>query len=301
MLYLTEAEVRSLLPMREAIERVREGFEELAAGRAQNQPRRRLILPEGSALHSMAGSCGAYFGTKIYSTHRRHGAHFFFLLFDAPTAAPLAMMEANYLGQIRTGAASGYATDLLARPDASVLGVIGAGFQAESQIDAVRVVRPIREVRVWSRDVARRERFAEKVDAIAATTAEEAVRGAGVVITATNARDPVLESEWIAPGVHINAVGSNVASRRELPADLIARAGLIAADSIEQARIEAGDLVLAGDWSGVVELRDVSRGHDPNRVTIFKSVGLGLEDVVCGGWVYEKAVQQGVGRELAYS
>lgn len=301
MLYLTEADVRSLLPMREAIHLVREGFKEFAAGRAQNQPRRRLILPEGSVLHSMAGSFGAYFGTKIYSTHRQHGAHFFFLLFDAPTAAPLAMMEANYLGQIRTGAASGYATDLLAAPEASLLGVIGTGFQAESQIEAVRAVRPIHEVRVWGRDAARRQRFAEKVNAAAAITAEEAVRGAHVIITATNARDPVLASDWIAPGTHINAVGSNVANRRELPADLIARAGLIAADSVEQAHIEAGDLIVAGDWSRVVELRDIPRGHQPDRITIFKSVGLGLEDVACGGWVYEKALQQGLGRRMAYS
>ena len=301
MLYLTEADVRSLLPMREAIDRVREGFEEFATGRAQNQPRRRLILPEGSVLHSMAGSFGAYFGTKIYSTHRQHGAHFFFLLFDAPTAAPLAMMEANYLGQIRTGAASGYATDLLAAPEASILGVIGTGFQAESQIEAVRAVRPIREARVWGRDAARRQRFAEKVNAAATTTAQEAVRGAHIVITATNARDPVLDSDWIAPGVHINAAGSNVANRRELPADLIAQAGLITADSVEQARIEAGDLILAGDWSRVVELRDTPRGHQPGRITIFKSVGLGLEDVACGGWIYEKALQQGLGRQMAYS
>ena len=301
MLYLTEADVRSLLPMREAIDRVREGFEEFATGRAQNQPRRRLILPEGSVLHSMAGSFGAYFGTKIYSTHRQHGAHFFFLLFDAPTGAPLAMMEANYLGQIRTGAASGYATDLLAAPEASILGVIGTGFQAESQIEAVRAVRPIREARVWGRDAARRQRFAEKVNAAATTTAQEAVRGAHIVITATNARDPVLASDWIAPGAHINAAGSNVANRRELPADLIAQAGLITADSVEQARIEAGDLILAGDWSRVVELRDTPRGHQPGRITIFKSVGLGLEDVACGGWIYEKALQQGLGRQMAYS
>jgi alanine dehydrogenase len=301
MLYLTEADVRSLLPMQEAIARVREGFQEFAAGRAQNQPRRRLILPEGSVLHSMAGSVGAYFGTKIYSTHRQYGAHFFFLLFDAPTAAPLAMMEANYLGQIRTGAASGHATDLLSAPEAHILGVIGTGFQAESQIEAVRAVRPIREVRVWGRDAARRQRFAEKVNAAAANSAEEAVRGAHIIITATNARDPVLNADWVAPGTHVNAVGSNVANRRELPAELIARAGLIAADSVEQARIEAGDLILAGDWSRVVELRDTPRGYQPDRVTIFKSVGLGLEDVVCGGWIYEKALRQGLGRQMAYS
>ncbi len=301
MLHLDEAEIRELLPMPVAIERMRFAFEELASGRAQNQPRRRLALPAGSVLHSMAGACGRYFGTKVYSTHRQHGAHFFFLLFDAATAAPLALMAANYLGQIRTGAASGYATSLLARPGAEVLGVIGTGFQAQSQIEAVRAVRPIREVRVWGRGEARRVQFAHEMNASAPETAEEAVRGADIVVTATNSKDPVMEADWIEAGVHVNAVGSNVANRRELPAGLIARAGLIAVDSIEQARIEAGDLLLAGDWSRVVELHDVHAGFEPGRITIFKSVGLGLEDVAVGGWVYEQAVERGLGRTFRYS
>jgi len=298
MLFLTDEEVSSLLPMAEAIRLMRLAFEALAAGTAQNQTRRRLILPTGSVLHSLAGAYGNYFGTKFYSTNPKHGAHFLFALYDAATAQPLALMQANYLGQIRTGAASGYATDLLANPDASILGIIGSGFQARSQWEAIRAVRPIREVRVWSRDPAKRAKFAEEYGATEAGSAQEAVRGAHIVATATNAKDPVLEDSWIHPGTYINAMGSNIANRRELPGELVRRAGLVAVDSLEQARIEAGDLLLANSWDNVVELQTVSRNYDPKGITIFKSLGLGLEDVAAGGYVYEQARQKRVGRPL---
>jgi ornithine cyclodeaminase/alanine dehydrogenase-like protein (mu-crystallin family) len=298
MLFLTDEEVSSLLPMAEAIRLMRLAFEALAAGTAQNQTRRRLILPTGSVLHSLAGAYGNYFGTKFYSTNPKHGAHFLFALYDAATAQPLALMQANYLGQIRTGAASGYATDLLANPDASILGIIGSGFQARSQWEAIRAVRPIREVRVWSRDPAKRAKFAEECGATEAGSAQEAVRGAHIVATATNAKDPVLEDSWIHPGTYINAMGSNIANRRELPGELVRRAGLVAVDSLEQARIEAGDLLLANSWDNVVELQTVSRNYDPKGITIFKSLGLGLEDVAAGGYVYEQARQKRVGRPL---
>src|SRR5438874_4353510 len=175
MLYLTEAEVRQLLPMQEAIRMMRLAFESLAKGEAQNQPRRRLILPTGSVLHSLAGAYGDYFGTKIYSTHPQHGAYFLFVLYDAKTANPLALMEANYLGQIRTGAASGYATDLMANPEARILGIIGSGFQARTQLEAMRTVRPVSEVRVWSRNPEKRRRFAQEGGIIESASGEAAV------------------------------------------------------------------------------------------------------------------------------
>src|SRR5215467_5085551 len=162
MLYLSESDVLELLPMREAIDVMRRTFEALAHGRAQNQPRRRLTLESGSALHSMAGAFHNYFGTKFYSTNPRYGAHFYFFLYDAKTARPLAMMEANYLGQIRTGAASGYATDLLSNPDAKTLAIIGSGFQAYTQLSAIRAVRKIENVRVWSRSEEKRRGFCQK-------------------------------------------------------------------------------------------------------------------------------------------
>ena len=291
MLFLTEAEVRELLPMAKAIELMEGLFHRLAAGNSLNQPRRRLILPTGSVLHYMAGADGAYFGTKVYSAHPQHGAHFLFLLYRAADAKPLAIFEANYLGQIRTGAASGYATDLLASPQATTLAIVGSGFQARSQVEAIRLVRPITSVRVWSRDPEKRRKFAEETGAEATDTAEEAVRGAHIVATATNSKDPVIEDAWISPGTHINAMGSNIANRRELPADLVRRAGLVAADSLEQAHLEAGDLILADSWNNVVELASLRNpAYDPTRITVFKSLGLGVEDVAAGAYVYERAL-----------
>jgi alanine dehydrogenase len=291
VLFVTEAQVREVLTMREAVRLMRETFVELRAGRALNQPRRRLTLPTGSVLHSMAGAWGKYFGTKIYSTHPKYGANFFFLLFDAETGRPLAQMEANYLGQIRTGAASGYATDVLAAPGAVTLAVIGSGFQAETQVHAIREVRQLREIRVWSRSEAKRASFASATGARAAASAEEAVRGADIIATATSSKDPVIEAAWVSPGAHVNAMGSNRADRRELPTDLIARAGLIAVDSIEQSKIESGDLLLANlDWNDprIVELAQIEKRPAGASITIFKSNGLGVEDVAAGAYVYER-------------
>jgi alanine dehydrogenase len=290
MRFITEDEVRANLPMRECVRLMRETFEQLRSGAAQNHVRRRMFLPTGTVLHSMAGACGKYLGSKVYATNPKYGAYFYFLLFDAETAKPLACMEANYLGQIRTGAASGYATDLLARKDASTLAIIGSGFQARTQLDAMREVRNLREVRVWSRS-AKCHAFAKETGARAMASAEEAVRGADIVVTATWSKDPVIESAWIAPGTHINAMGSNQAQRRELPSDLIARADLIAVDTIEAGKVESGDLLLAPvDWNDprIVDLAKVTRRPDGNPLTIFKSNGLGVEDVAAAAYVYER-------------
>jgi alanine dehydrogenase len=302
MLFLTESEVRELLPITKAIELMEGLFHRLAAGESLNHPRRRLILRTGSVLHYMAGADGAYFGTKVYSSHPQHGAHFLFLLYRAADAKPLAIVEANYLGQIRTGAASGYATRLLAREDASTLGVIGSGFQAQTQIAAMRAVRPIRQVRVWSRSEEKRRTFAREYDAIASPTAEEAVRGADIVVTATNSREPVIADAWIAPGAHVNAMGSNQSQRRELPSELILRADLTAVDSLDQARMESGDLLLALDpdkWGpNIVELKDVKARPSPTAITIFKSNGIAAEDVATAGYIYERALAEGRGKEI---
>ena len=291
MIHITEQQVRETLTMKQAVSLMREVFTALREGKATNQPRRRIVLPTGSTLHSMGGAWGKYFGTKFYSTNPKYGSHFFFFLFDAATAAPLAQFEANWLGQIRTGAASGYATDVLAAPDAATLGVIGSGFQAAAQIAAIREVRNLTDIRVWSRSEEKRNVFAQTTGARAVASAEEAVRGADIVVTATFAGEPVLESAWIKDGAHINAMGSNRGNRRELPTNLIQRANLIAIDSIEQGKIEAGDLLMAGvDFNDprIVELAKVTGRPAGNPVTIFKSLGLGVEDVIAAAWVYEK-------------
>jgi alanine dehydrogenase len=274
-----------------AVRLMRDTFAQLRANVAHNQPRRRLILPTGTVLHSMAGAWGKYLGTKVYATNPRHGAYFFFLLFDADTARPLAYLEANQLGQIRTGAASGYATSVLAAPEADTLALIGTGYQARTQLAAIREVRELRDVRVWSPNEINRYNFAVETGTRSVGSAEEAVRGAQIVVTVTWSKDPVIASEWIAAGAHINAVGSNQPQRRELPADLIARADLIACDSVEDAKIESGDLLLAGvNWSDprIVDLARVDSRPAGNPVTIFKSNGLGVEDVAAAAYVYER-------------
>ncbi len=298
MLHIDEETVRRELPMATAIDLLEHAFNDWAAGRAQNQPRRRLILPTGAVLHSLAGATGQYFGTKVYSTHARHGAWFHFLLYDATTARPLALFDANWLGQIRTGAASGLATRRLARSGPATVAVLGSGFQAHGQLDAVRAVRSVERVLVWSRKPDSAERFAAEVGGQVAASADEAVAAASIVITATSAKDPLFSAASVQPGTHVNAVGSNSATRRELPGDLLARANAIIADSVEQARIEAGDLLLGLDdagWSRVEELRDGRLRRSDEEITVFKSVGLGLEDVAVAAWVFER-VRDGAAR-----
>jgi len=300
MLYLTESEVSQLLPMSACVDMMRRAFEDLRAGTAQNQARRRLTVSAGSVLHQLAGSWGNYFGTKIYSTNVRHGLReMLVMLFDAPTGAALAYMEAEGLGQIRTGAATGYAADLLANPNASVAGMIGSGRQARTQLEAVRCVRSLKTARVWSRRRDALEKFCREVDATPAESAEAAVRDADIVILATNAAEPVIETAWIKPGAFVAATGSNQGNHREVHADLLRAAGLVVVDSLEQARIESGDLILAADgFAGVVELKDVQAAWNPQRISVFESLGLGIEDVAAAAYVYEQAVARNIGRPL---
>ena len=273
---------------------------------------RRFIVPNGASLHLMAGadSVTGYLAAKIYSTSR-HGTHFVVLLYRSETGEPLAQIEADYLGQVRTGAASGIATRQMALEEATALAVIGTGKQARTQVQAVARVRKLTEVRVFSRDAGRRAAFAEWAaqETGAATrpteSALQAIEGADIVVTATTARDPVVLGEWLQPGVHVNAIGSNMASRRELDEAAVARAGLIVTDSVEQARHEAGELIAAfrqrpEEWSRVGELCRVVSGEQrgresPRQITLFKSNGIALEDVAVAGFLYEQALAAGLG------
>jgi alanine dehydrogenase len=310
-LYLSEEDVLACLPMSKAIELVERVFHQLADGTALNQPRRRVILPTGAVLHYMAGGTPEYFGLKAYSAHAKTGAHFEVLLYRSADGLPLATLEANHLGQIRTGAASGVATKYLAREDAAVAAIIGSGFQAATQLEAVANARKLREVRVWSRKPERREEFARssaeklKLNVKAVESAQECVEGADIVVTATASKVPVFESAWIAPGTHVNGTGSNWAQRRELPAELVyERAAIVAVDSIEVAKIESGDLLIPlpdyGSFPGV-ELSEIVAGKRPGRtsadqITVFKSNGLAVEDIAVAGYIYEEALRRGLGR-----
>jgi ornithine cyclodeaminase/alanine dehydrogenase-like protein (mu-crystallin family) len=304
---ITEEQVIKALPVTAAIGVVEEAFKQLADGSAINHPRRRVILPTGSVLHYMAAGTPKYFGLKAYSSNPKTGAHFTVLLYRTTDGRPWAEIEANHLGQIRTGAASGVATKYMARENSSVLGVIGSGFQAETQVEAVVAVRPIRLVRVWSRSAGKREEFARKlaertqIQVQAVDTARDAVAGADVMVTATNAKEPVLEADWVAPGTHINAVGSNQIGKRELPTDLVyGKADLVAVDSVEQSKMESGDLMIplkedAGLSYSAVEFREIVAGRRAGRtndtqITVFKSNGLAVEDVAAAGYVVDAGV-----------
>ncbi|HYO84162.1 MAG TPA: ornithine cyclodeaminase family protein [Bryobacteraceae bacterium] len=302
MRFFKEEDVRRMLPMPEAIRIVRDAFAEFAAGKASHQPRRRLFLPSGAVLHSMTGATERYCGAKVYATHASLGtASFTVLLYEAATAKPLAHLEADWLGQIRTGAVSGVAADVLLSDGPVDAACIGSGFQARSQIEALSAVRPIRKVFVWSRKPERRDAFAAEMgsalglDIEVARSAEDAAAAADVLITATWSKDPVVAAEAVRPGTVVLAMGSNNPQRRELPGDLVRSARVVVEDrgACEQ---EAGDLLLAwepGQWSQAVELKTLVGGGSgsavrPDTVTVFKSVGIGLSDIAVAGWLYER-------------
>lgn len=314
-LYLTESDVRNILTMPLAIELVETSFLRLAAGTATNHSRQRLLVPGKTILNYMAASDaeGGYLGLKIYSI-AKGTARFIVPLFRAESGDLAALIEADYLGQMRTGAASGVATKFMAREDVRTAAIIGTGSQARTQLEAIACVRKLERVRAYSRDAQRRERFATEmserigVPVTAVASAEEAVRDAEIIVTATTATHPVVEGRWIAPGAHINAMGINVAHKIEIDAETVLRAEIVAADSPEQSRRESGDLINAyGDdemkWANVRDLSQIVAGKIPGRtnqhqITLFKSNGIAIEDVLTAGRIYEMAHRRGMGKEI---
>jgi ornithine cyclodeaminase/alanine dehydrogenase-like protein (mu-crystallin family) len=315
-LLLSERDVRELLTMPLALEAVEEVFRRMAASQTVLHVRRRMQLPDNAFLHYMAGAdiVSGYMGMKIY-TSVRGALRFLVPLYRAQTGELLALIEADYLGQMRTGAASGVATKYMSRSDATTVGIVGTGSQARTQLEAVCAVRKIASVRALGRDANRRTTFAREMSAklgvrvTPVESAEEAVRGADIVVTATTSSRPVVHGAWLAPGAHINAVGANFPQKRELDDEAVMRAAVIAADSIEESKIESGDLIETvgrnpDGWSTVRELADVVSGKLPGRtspadITLFKSNGIAIEDVAVGARVYELAVDRGIGRQVS--
>lgn len=281
---------------------------------AINQPRTRLFLP-GVSLHYMAAALpdDGLLGMKLY-TVSRGSFRFVVMLFEAEGGELLAFIEADHLGRIRTGAASGVAAKHLSRADASTVGVIGSGRQARTQLGAAACARKISSVRVFSRDESRRREFARtmsgllQIEVEPVDSAEAAARFGDVVITATTAREPVLQGDWLKPGAHVNAIGANMENRREVDNALLRRASVIAVDSKPQARIESGDLIQGfrdspGEWDRVAELWEIIAGERAGRkssdeVTLFKSAGIALWDVAAAGIIYRKAIELGQGKEI---
>lgn len=315
-LFLTEDEVRDLIDMETAIEVLDEAFRELAAGRAQNVPRARAGSP-GVMLHTMSAAAESLgvVGWKAYTTTRT-GARFHVALYDAQSGEMLVLMEADYLGQVRTGAASGVATQYMARPDAKTVGIFGTGKQARTQLKAVCTVRRIEQVEVYSRNDERRVRFAEEMSEYCNTRVvpvhapDAAAAEKDIVITATSSREPVFDGRILDEGTHLNVVGSNFLLKAEIDDTTVRRADVIVCDSIAQCRLEAGDFVAALeegaiDWAHVKELSAVVAGTEtgratPENITLFKSVGLALEDVAVAARILQLANEEGVGTRLPF-
>jgi alanine dehydrogenase len=307
-LYLTEAEVAKLLAPADMIEAVEACFERLARGQLENRPRVRQKA-DGGAFATMSAVDGELrlAGVKSYAWVQS-GTPFVVCLFDLEQGELAAVIEADKLGQLRTGAASAVAAKYLAREGATTLGVLGCGWQAESQILSIREVLPsLEQVVVYCRNEENLERFCKRLDCEPAETHREAGEQ-DVVVTVTTSRDPVLRGEWLKPGALVCAVGANDPRARELDNAVLERASFVCCDSIEQSRQESGDLIepiQQGilDWLEVNELQDVVAGEvqgrqSPDDIVLFKSNGLAAWDVAAGKLALDRAREHGVGTEV---
>jgi alanine dehydrogenase len=321
-LIIRQTDVRDLLSMDTCIAAVRDALADTAKGEGLQPLRAVMWLPERvGAIGTMPGfiSAGGLLGIKTISVFPgNEGTEFdshqgTVMLFDSSNGALLAIVDATELTAIRTAAASGVATDALARPDSSVVAILGSGTQAATHIDAMCAVRPIREVRIWSRDPSNAERLvAAKQDSAshvrATATVAEAVAGADIVCTTTASRSPVLIGQLLEPGMHINAVGACVPSARELDGEAVTRCQMIV-DSRASALAESGDFLLAkaeglvDDRDIVAELGEVLIGaavgrKEASQITLFNSLGLAVEDVAAAHSVYRSALKAGVGTSI---
>jgi ornithine cyclodeaminase/alanine dehydrogenase-like protein (mu-crystallin family) len=314
-LLLREADVKQLLTMDEALPVVEQAFASVATGDAVNVPRVRGILPEATlnVLAAVSRKLDAAV-VKCYPVVRKDvtvGSSLTVLVYRISTGALDAIVEASILGQIRTGAASGVAAKYMARPDSRVMTLFGAGFQAQSQVEALtRVLPKLERINLITRSPERARTFCDELSAAAdvevaiAKDVEQAIAAADVVTTATGSSGPLFDGAWLQPGVHVNAVGSNYAEKRELDTVAVKRASRIVVDDIAVAKIESGDLIGADvDWSAIRPLSDVVAGHAPGRasreeITLFESQGLGLEDLAVACHVVRRARESGRGIEI---
>jgi alanine dehydrogenase len=315
-LFISEDDVARLVTITAAMDAVEAAFKALGSGDGTaNQPRGRFFLPHGVMHHMAAALPGrGVMGTKTYTSFG-YETRFYVMLFSSDTGELLALIEGDKLGQIRTGAATGVAAKYMARPDAHSASLLGAGLQARAQAEAVLLACPhIREFHVFSREFAPRERFCQQmtrtlnVRFTPMSSAEAAARGTEIIICATTAREPILRADWLSPGDFVAAVGANRLTAREIEEDVVGRADIIVVDDMSQARTEAAELIYAYErrkfsWEKARPLTAIVSGREPGRmspndVTLFKSLGIALEDVAVGALVYEKAKANGIGRAI---
>lgn len=313
-LFLSENDVKTLLTVEVALEGVESAHRDLALGQGLDTPRARTRLPH-TVLHMLQGGLPAQgvLGYKAYTSNKA-GTRFYVHLFDAESGRLLAIIEANYLGMMRTGAASGVAARWLARQDSKVAGVFGAGWQAEGHIRAICKTLPLERVKVFSRKADRLADFcgrmaeATGVDVVPAGSPEEVVRGSDVLGTVTTAALPLFDAEWLEPGVHINAAGSNALIRQELSESSVRRCDLITVDAVATALAEAGDLLPLLEKGRLharqlVELGDVIIGRQvgrtsPEQITLFESQGMAIQDLAVAKRLLLLAKENGLGTEL---
>lgn len=313
-LFLSENDVKNLLTVEMALEAVESAHRDLANGQAIDTPRARSRLPQ-TVLHILQGALPAQgvIGYKAY-TSNKSGNRFLVHLFDAATGRLKAVIEADYLGMIRTGAASGVAARWLARPDASVAGVFGAGWQAEGHVRAICAALPLERVKVFSRKADKLQDFCRRMSETTgvavepADSAEETVRGSDVIGTVTTAALPLFDAAWLEPGVHINAAGSNSLIRQELSEAAVRRCDLITVDAVPTALAEAGDLLPLLEKGRLharqlVELGEVIVGRHAGRtsveqITLFESQGMAIQDLAVALRVLAAAEASGLGQPI---
>jgi ornithine cyclodeaminase/alanine dehydrogenase-like protein (mu-crystallin family) len=314
-LLITEREVEDLLDMHTTLDAVEDILRQHAEGRATNRARRRVGLPSSGLNVMFAGApeIGAL-GLKAY-TVARTGARFYTMLFDPESGELLSIIQSDKMGQLRTGAATGIATKYLAREDATTLGIFGSGWQAESQVEAISAVRDLTRIIIHSRSEEKRKAFAEKMGQklgmeIETTRSPEEAAAQDIVVTVTSSVSPVLFGEWLQPGAHVNAAGSNMLFKSEVDREVIKRSSVVCVDSREELGLEAGDLMPSLE-TGVImpeavqEIGSVIAGRSPGRrspedVTFFASQGLALEDMAVARIVYDRAVERSLGQEVDF-
>lgn len=316
-LHISESDVQQLLTMPMAIAAVEDVSRKQAAGTVMVHPRRRFELPNRGFFHYMAAldTADGFVGTKQY-TYAKGKLCFLVTLYSAESGELLALIEADAMGQLRTGAASGVATKFLAKKLAKSAAIIGTGGQARTQLEAIHNVRMLDAVYVYGRDAARRAKFCEEMSERLSVTcypmqsAAEAVAHAEIISTATTASQPVLSGKDLQPGVHINAIGANHAHKQELDEAAIDRANVIFVDSLAQSQQEAGDLIIPfakqpQRWSDVRELAELVAAKVPGRandsqITLFKSNGIASWDLAVAAKVYGLAKERGAGRAMPF-
>jgi alanine dehydrogenase len=311
---LREKDVEQLLTMTTTLELIERVHREYSTGNAIDVPRERTRVPK-AALHILQGAVpsASIFGYKAY-TSSREGVRFLVYGFSAERGNLDVVVEANYLGMMRTGAAGGVAAKWLARPDARVVGLFGCGWQAQGQLEALAAVRKLERVKVFSRTAEKIRKFCDRMGAklslevVPAASPEDAVKGSDIVVTITTSATPVFSGEWLAPGTHVNAAGSNSLLRREIDETTVNRANPVVVDSRPSALKEAGDLLPALEKGRLhagmlVELGEVIAGVRPGRktpdqITLFESQGMAMQDLIIAAELAKLARAQGVGTEL---